>query len=357
MPSTSTNQTGSYLTRRSSRHPEARALYEEARRHWETRRPDSIRSAIRHLEKAISLDGSFALACAALADCYSILLDYGVISPQAGLTAARLASGRALHHAPELAESLTSAALVRQMDLDWASAEEEFQAAIAAHPEYTVARQRYALFLACMGRDHEARYQIDIAVRKAPGSPAVAATAAWVPYLSGQFGRAERIARDAVLRHPGLSSAQVVLALSMTASHRPKAASDVLEKACRREGDNVSLLSLLAFTRGKGGETRQAQELLDQLQKGASDRYVSPFYVAVAMAGIEARDQVFAMLGTARRERAPQLIYLPQDYIFATMRTDSRYGDLLLGLGLPFGVNARPEATAAAPPGAAVEAS
>jgi serine/threonine-protein kinase len=105
---------------------EAYSPYQSARARWNQRRPGAIREAIPLLERAIALDGTFALACAALADCYSILMDYGVISPVQGLTAARLAAGRALDRGPELAESLTAAALVRQMDLDWSSAGTEF---------------------------------------------------------------------------------------------------------------------------------------------------------------------------------------------------------------------------------------
>ena len=287
--------------RESSDHPEALALYQEAR------------------ERAITLDGTYALACAALADCYSILLDYGVIPPRSGLTAARLAAGRALAHAPDLAESLASAALVRQMDLDWAGAQEEFQKAIKAHPEYTVARQRYALFLACMGRGDDAQQEMDAALLHDPSSPAVAATAAWVPYLLGQSRRAEALAREAVLRHPGFTSAKVVLALSLVASGQ-------YDAGC---------LALLAYCRARNGEVVEAKRHLRHLETWGSERYVSPYYLAVPQVGLEKDEAALASLNMARAEGAPQLIYLARDPVFHRLRGNSRFTSLLKQLGLP----------------------
>jgi len=136
-------------------------------------------------------------------------MEYGVLSPKEGLTAARLASGRALNHAPDLAESLTSAALVRQMALDWNAAETEFKAAIAAHPGYGMARQRFALFLSWMGRWDESRRQMKTALALGRHSPVIAASAAWIEYYQGSFQEAAKAARTALSQHPGFTSAEI----------------------------------------------------------------------------------------------------------------------------------------------------
>jgi tetratricopeptide (TPR) repeat protein len=150
----------------------ARALYLQARVLWNRRTPDSIREAMGHLQRAIAIDGPFPLASAALADGFSLLMDYGIVSPKEGLTADRLAAGRALHHAPHLPESLTASALVRHMALDWKEAEADFRAAIRAHPGFAPARQRYALFLAGMGRYLESRREMGRALDLDPHTPA-----------------------------------------------------------------------------------------------------------------------------------------------------------------------------------------
>lgn len=337
-------------SRRTAPGGEAHALYQEARSHWQKRTPLSVKMAIRCLEQAITLDGTFALACAALADCYTILMDYGVLSPREGLMAARLASGRALHQAPESAEALTSAALVRQMDLDWASAETEFRAAIRGHPKYLVARQRFALFLAYMGRDEESRRQITAASNLDPGSPAVAASEAWVTYYQGQPERAVELAREATLKYPAFSSAEVILALSMVEEGRAPEASVVLERAFAREKENVSLLSLLSYAKGKEGKRSEGGRLLAQLEEWSKDRYVSPYYLAVPHMGLGREEEALSALEAGRVERSPQLAYLLREPIFRPLRETPGFQALLEHVGLPYYPDSRSIRLSRTPP-------
>jgi serine/threonine-protein kinase len=314
---------------------EAFSLYLEARSEWNRRTPSAIRKAIRYLEKAISLNGSFALACAALADCYSILLDYGILSPREGLMRARLAAGRALHKGPNLAEALTAAAMVRQMDLDWSAAEQEFQAAIRAHPGYAVARQRYGLFLAWMGRGEEARREIAAARTLDPHAPAISASAAWIDYYQGKIPEAIRSAEKTLGRHPGLSSAQAVLALALLRDGRGSEAAEILADTLSGEQENVSLLSLLAYASARDGDGEEASRLIEKLRDWAETRYVSPYYLAVAHLGSGDRGSAMAALEDAERERSPQLVYLAADPIFDSLLEEEEFRALLGRLRLP----------------------
>ncbi len=313
---------------------EAFALYLDAKEHLENRTPIAIRLAIRSLERAVALEGSFPLACSALADCYSLLVDYGVVAPWEALTSARLAAGRALHFGPDLAEALTSSALVRQMDLDWPGAVAGFQAAIDKHPGYPAARQRFALLLACLGRDSESWLEIGRAMELSPESPAVAASAAWVPYYEASFEEAIVVARAAVSKFPGFSSAEVVLALSLIASGEPDEACLVLEGATRREPDNVSLHSLLAYARGRAGERISAETLLRSLSKRRATQYVCPYYLAIPHLGLGAKDGALSELEGAVKARSPQVLYLAKDPIFDPLRDNLRFQTILLSVGL-----------------------
>lgn len=308
---------------------DAFSLYLRARSEWNRRSPSSLRKAIRYLDKAISLNGSFPLACAALADCYSILLDYGVLSPREGLTQARLAAGRALHWGPNLAESLAAAALVRQMDLDWTAAEIEFKAAIQAHPGYAVARQRYGLFLAWTERFEEGRLEVAAARTLDPHSPAIAVSTGWVDYYQGRHSAAIRCAEEVFTGHPGFSSAQALLSLALVQTGQPSRGADVLEEALSGEEENVSLLSLLAYARGRNGEKAVAEALLKRLRDWSETRYVSPYYLAVALLGLDDEGGAQAALEDAERERSPQLVYLATEPIFAPLRTGSGFRALM----------------------------
>jgi serine/threonine-protein kinase len=308
---------------------DAFSLYLQARSEWNRRTPSSLRAAIRHLEQAIAQDGNFPLACAALADCYSILLDYGVLSPREGLTQARLASGRALHWGPTRAESLTAAALVRQMDLDWPAAETELLAAIEAHPGYAVARQRYALFLAWMGRFGEARVEIEIARTLEAHAPAVATSDAWIEYYRGAAQAAIRKASEVLNRYPEFISARAVLALSLIREGMASKAEQVLAACIDEREENVSLLAILAYAMGKNGRWEEAEAILQRLRDRTGFRYVSPYYVAVALMGLGRLEAALGALETAERERSPQVVYLGVESIFDPLRSEPEFQNLL----------------------------
>lgn len=322
---------------------DAFSLYLQARSEWNRRTPSSLRKAIRYLDRAISVSGTFPLACAALADCYSILMDYGVLSPREGLTQARLAAGRALHWGPNLAESLTSAALVRQMDLDWSTAEVEFNEAIKSHPGYPTARQRYGLFLGWMGRWEESRRELDAALTLDPHSPAIAASEAWIEYYQGHPREAIQASEKILDRYPGFSSAEAVLSLALVQSGRASEAAEVLEEARSGEEENVSLLSLLAYARGRNGDTKVAETYLGTLQDWAGTRYVSPYYLAVPLMGLGKESEVLEALEAAETERSPQVIYLATEPIFDPLRGRTAFRELLERLRLPLGPSEEPK--------------
>jgi tetratricopeptide (TPR) repeat protein len=325
---------------------EAYSLYREARSNWQKRSPLAIRMAIRSLEQAVSLDGAFASACALLAECYSILMDYGVISPREGMTAARLAVGRALKDGGHLAETLTASALVRQMDLDWLAAETAFRFAIEAHPTYTVARQRFALLLSYMGRDEESVEEITAAVRMGARFPAAAATEAWIPYYAGDFGRAIDAARKALGDYPAFSSASVVLGLSMVANGEPGEGVRILRQAFEKEPDNVSLLSLLAYAHGLDGDRKSADDLHRRLSERTKSQYVSPYYLAIPCLATGQTEEALSFLEMAMVERSPQLAYLAREPIFADLKPHPRFQAILGKIRLP---SAEAEAGSAPP--------
>jgi tetratricopeptide (TPR) repeat protein len=221
------------------------------------------------------------------------------------------------------------------MSLDWDGAEAEFKAVIGAHPDYPIARQRYALLLAYMGRGLESRKQIDRALALDPGSPAIVASKAWIEYYRGKTERAIEAGRNALVWHPNFSSAEVVLALSLTEARRPGEAAGVLERALAREADNVSLLSLLSYARAREGNRGEAERLIVRLQSWSTERYVSPYYLAVPYVGLGRWDEALSALRIALQDRVPQLVYLGREPVFRSLRRSPHFQVLLNRVGLP----------------------
>ena len=64
------------LAQKATDNPEANAEYQKGRREWNKRTEDGFKNAIKHFEKAILLDASYANPYAGLADTYSLFPAY-----------------------------------------------------------------------------------------------------------------------------------------------------------------------------------------------------------------------------------------------------------------------------------------
>ena len=156
-----------------TQNPQAYDLYLRAREQWSRRTPDSVRSAIRMYQTAISMDPSFALAYAGLADAYAITR-----SGLSSVTRYPLALGaaeRALALDPELAEANTAAGFIYyKFEHDWSNAEVRFKRALAAKPDYALAHHWYGEMLFLVGRGDESVVELTRAYELDPDSAAIA---------------------------------------------------------------------------------------------------------------------------------------------------------------------------------------
>jgi hypothetical protein len=71
------------------------------------------------------------------------------------------------------------------------------------------------------------------------------------------------------------------------------------------------------------------------LEAQSKQRYVSPYFFALVCAGLGQKDQVLEYLEKAYQERHPYLILLKVEPVFAVVRPDSRFQNLLARIGLP----------------------
>jgi tetratricopeptide (TPR) repeat protein len=94
------------------------------------------------------------------------------------------------------------------------------------------------------------------------------------------------------------------------------------------------MLALLGHAYAVSGKNAEAKQVLNDLQQVQEQRYVSPYTVAAIHAGLGDQDQAFKWLETAVEGRDIWLMNLKVDPVFAKLRSNRKFTDLLARIRL-----------------------
>ena len=98
---------------------------------------------------------------------------------------------------------------------------------------------------------------------------------------------------------------------------------------------NFTSLANLAHAYALAGDRPQALKLLSELQELSKRQPVDPYEIAVVYVGLGDRDRAFELLDKCYDERPNNLPMLTLDARMNPLRSDPRYRELLLRMGLP----------------------
>ena len=108
------------------------------------------------------------------------------------------------------------------------------------------------------------------------------------------------------------------------------------QRALELEKDNTEIWSGLGHAYALSGNRAEAQKVLDHLKELSAHTLGRPYNVAVIYAGLGEKDQAFAWLDRAYKDRSYYLaVYLPTDARLDSLRSDPRFVDLKRRVGLP----------------------
>jgi tetratricopeptide (TPR) repeat protein len=93
-------------------------------------------------------------------------------------------------------------------------------------------------------------------------------------------------------------------------------------------------LALLAHVYGRMGKRADAEAIIKELQQRYSNRDADGRDLAVAYAGLNDKDQVFAWLEKAYEERSHFLAVLRLEMVFDSVKSDPRWNALLQRVGI-----------------------
>ncbi len=319
---------------------EAYRLYLKGRNSWNKRTPEALLQGIEYFQQAINTDSNYAAAYAGLADCYNMQVIYGVKQPKDGFPKAKEAAIKALEIDDTLAEAHSSLAFIKfRWDRDRVEAEREFRLAIQHKPTYAPAHQWYSSYLASLERFDEAIAEAQRTSQLEPLSFTASSHLGWILYLSGRNDEAIAQCTKILSLDPNSFPARRYLGLAYQQKGMYPQAIAEFEKGVKLSGSPL-MLALLGHAyaaSGKPGEARRVlSELADlaALQGTENKRYVSPYTIAAIYTGLGEKDQAFKWLERAYEERDVWLMNLKVDPVFARLRSDKRFQDLLTRAGL-----------------------
>ena len=298
-------------------------------------KPDSLRKAQHYFEDAIQKDPNFALAYAGLADTYVFLAYAGALQKDLAYPAAHNALAKALQLDDSIGETHdTLGALSSSFDWDFATAEREFNLAIALAPSYSCAHEDRAIVLALVGRRAEALAEIAKIDQLDYGFSA-AHTESLVYYELRDYPSLVDSSRRALLSDPRDWFQHYALGVGYEGTGKLPEAIAEYQKAIETSGGSPDPTVALAHAYAGVGRKAETQKILRDLERESSKVYVSPNLIAMLYATLGDKDTAFKFLEKACLEKSLGTPgYLKSDLRIDNLRSDPRYQNLLRRAGL-----------------------
>ncbi len=316
--------------------PEVYELYLRGRHAWNMRTEEGLKKSIYYFHQAIDLEPSWGVAYAGLADSYAELADEAAMPPREAWLIAKAAALKALEMDEALAEAHASLARVWQdYEWDWSAAEREYKRAIELNPTYTEARHLYSHFLMAMGRTAESLAESQQALELDPLSAPLSAHLGWHYLFAREYDRAIEECRKKLEFYPTFLKLHWFLARACEQKGLYEEAVREFREAVTLSRNNPVYLAALAHAYAVSGNTMQAEKLLVELARLATQRYVPAYDIAMIYAGLSQDDKAFDWLERAFEQRSAWLCYLKREPRWDRLRSNPRFEKLLRRVGLP----------------------
>jgi serine/threonine protein kinase/tetratricopeptide (TPR) repeat protein len=324
------------LTKRQTDDPEAYGLYLKGRHHWNQWTEDGFYKAIEYFQQAVAKDPAYALAYTGVADSYVLLGWNSYLPPKDAFPKAKIAAMRALRLDPDLGEAHTPlSAMYWLHDWQWQEAEAEFKRSMALSPAHPTASHWFAEFLMTVGRHEEAIARMKSSQELDPLSLIISVAIGWTFYHARRYDDAIEQLRRTVELDPHYPITYWILGLLFRKMGSYELAIAEGEKGVKLSGGSYLMRAALAQTLATAGRRNEAIQVLDDLTKLATQKYVAPYFFAGIHIGLGENDRAIECLEKSYEEHSHWLLYLHLDPSMDALRSNPRFQDLLQRIGLP----------------------
>jgi len=292
---------------------------------------DDKKKAAEYFQQVIDIEPGFVPAYIGLANAH----DLRMLGSSEDVAVQRKAAEKALALDPNSSEALEILASLRWFDFEWSGAEQQFRQAIRLNPSNASAHDYLGTLLGATGHLDEALREGMLAQELDPNANHLSV----ILCMRGEYDDAIVMLREMAKSHPedGLTHYDLYRALAQKGAYEE--AVEELAKTMDLFGSEFGSKLRHAFaTSGYSGAMRKFAEELEGLQ--TAHRGFFPENLAVAYAALGDKDRAFYWLGQAYEHREMVshdfgLTILKVDPLLASLRSDSRFRDLLRRVGLP----------------------
>lgn len=310
---------------------EAYRAYLRGRTIFERRTDGSFQQVLDEYQKAVSLDPTFALAYAGLADLFS-RRGNGLTGTESqnAYKKAKIYAQKALELDGDLAEAHTSLARIKRVaDWDWEGAEKEFKKAIELDPNNATALSWYAQMLSILGRHDEALEMINRAIEIDPVSPSVTGILFPVIEGRGEFEKGLSLAEEAYFFDKENNNSRRSYATFLYHKGEYEKVIELVEESqAKTKNLNHVWLSLLAASYQKTGNFEKAGEYLMQIKSESAQNTKFLYSLAVNYAELKRFDEAIAALEKCYEMREERLVWMNSEPRFGELKNDSRFQTL-----------------------------
>lgn len=314
---------------------EAYQSYIKGRYYWNKRTTDDIKKAISYYEDAIIQDPNYALAYAGLADSYATLGILDNVPAQEMMPKARSAAMKALELDDGLAEAHAALAYVKhRFEWDLAGAEREFKRAIELNPKYPTAHQWFGWYLISLSKFDDALAEFQRAQQLDPLSLYTNLTLGASYFHARDYDKAAVQYQRVIDMNSDFWLAHWWLAQTYAQQQRYDDAITELQKVVKIRGGNLTQFPVAGYIYAVAGKKAEARRVLEELQRGAKDRYLSPYGMATIYAGLGENDKAFDWLQRDLKEHGSGMVFINVDQRLDNIRSDPRFAQLVREVGL-----------------------
>jgi TolB-like protein/DNA-binding winged helix-turn-helix (wHTH) protein/Tfp pilus assembly protein PilF len=312
--------------------PEAHDAYLRGRYFIQKREADK---SVAYFQQAISIDPSWSLAYSGLAAAFHSEGVLSMMQVQDAMTRSEAAARRAIELDPENGEAYSTLGITQAVfEWNWSDAEENLKRGIALSPNSSDAELYYAIYLDAVNRPEEAVTHMRRALQMDPDSFLMNRHLGSTLFFARHYDEALVHLQQALEMEPGkrnLVAGWASQIYQMKGMRDKAVESDAAEAAFETSDANVR--SSLAIYKRDGWNAYWEARMKPILAR--QNEPCVPYYIGVDYIRLGKLDLAFPQLSAAIDQKCTELTWTMVDPTLDSIRSDSRYKDLLKRMNLP----------------------